>query len=209
MNDDRYNELLPWYVNGTLGDDERAEIDRHLVEHPDARAELAWYESLQKRMRDNAPAVPATIGLAKVMTLIHGDRPTWAERIGGFFSMLGMRPGAAMAAFALVAVQGGVIFSLMGDARRAEDEASELRATRATPVTEGPLLKLNFAPDAKEADIRFLLISVQGALVGGPGQLGDYYVRVPAGREAASAERLKSNPLLQSVVLAPGLPPTQ
>jgi anti-sigma factor RsiW len=213
MNDDRFDELLPWYVNGTLDDEERAWVDRYLVEHPDARAELAWYQSLQKRMRDNAPAVPATIGLAKVMTLIQGDRPTWAERVGGFFAAIfdgvGMRPTAALAALAVVAVQGGVIFNLLGDARLAEEEAAEVRATRATPVTEGPLLKLNFAPDAKEADIRFLLISVQGTLVGGPGQLGDYYVRVPAGREAASAEKLKSNLLLQSVVLAPGLPPTQ
>jgi hypothetical protein len=205
----RLDELLPWYVNGTLGDEDRAWVDRYLSENPEAKAELAWYQSLQSRMRDNAPAVPDTIGLDRVMTLIRGDQPTWRERIAGFFAGFGMSPTAAFAALALVAVQGGVIFSLLGDVNELRDEASDIRATRTQPVTEGPLLKLNFAPDAREADIRFLLISVQGTLVGGPGQLGDYYVRVPAGREAASADKLKSNPLLQSVTLAPGLPPTQ
>ncbi len=206
MSTDRFNELLPWYVNGTLGDEDRAWVERHLAEHPDARAELSWYESLQSRMQETAPAVPATIGLAKVMRLIQGDRPTIAERISAFFGDFGMRPAMALAGFALVAIQGGVIFNLMVDAQ--EDE-SEIRALKATRVEEGPMLKVNFAPDAKEADIRYLLMSVQGHLAGGPGQLGDYYVRVPAGKEAAIAEQLKANPIVQAVAVAPGVPPRE
>ena len=60
--------------------------------------------------------------------------------------------------------------------------------------SKGPLVKVNFAPDAKESDIRLLLVSVQGTLAGGPGQLGDYYVRVPAGKEALEEIR----PVLES-----------
>ena len=48
------------------------------------------------------------------------------------------------------------------------------------------MLKVSFAPDAKEADIRLLMIQVQGELAGGPGQLGDYYLR---GRPAAKRRR--------------------
>ena len=162
-----------------------------------------WYESLQSRMQESAPAVPATIGLAKVMRLIQGDRPTIAERISAFFGNFGMRPAMALAGFALIAIQGGVIFNLMADA---EQDASEIRALKATRVEEGPLLKVNFAPDAKEADIRYLLVTVHGHLTGGPGQLGDYYIRVPAGKEAAIAEQLKTNPIVQAVALAPGMP---
>ena len=47
MSTDRFDELLPWYVNGTLSDEDRAWVERHLAEHPDARAELDWYQSLQ------------------------------------------------------------------------------------------------------------------------------------------------------------------
>jgi len=206
MSTERFNELLPWYVNGTLSDEDRGWVERHLAEHPDARAELDWYHSLQSRMQENTPAVPATIGLAKVMRLIQGDRPTISERISAFFGDFGMRPAMALAGFALVAVQGGVIFSLMMDAR---EDQSEIRALKATRVEEGPMLKLNFAPDAKEADIRHLLMSVNGYLAGGPGQLGDYYVRVPAGKEAAIAEQLKANPIVQAVALAPGVPPRE
>jgi hypothetical protein len=150
--------------------------------------------------------VPATIGLAKTMHLIRGDRPTIAERISAFFGDFGMRPALALAGVAVMAVQGAFIFNLMHEAK---DDANEIRALRATRVEEGPLLKVNFAPEAKEADIRHLLMTVQGSLAGGPGQLGDYYIRVPAGKESQTAEQLKVNPIVQAVALAPGVPPRE
>lgn len=204
---DRFDELLPWYVNGSIGAEDRAFVDQYLAEHPEARSELDWYQSLSQRMQENVPAVPATIGLAKAMTLIRGDRPSLVERVSGFFgSVLGMRPAIALAGLAIFAVQGGVILNLMN---AAQDDASELRSLRASVSHDRPMLKLNFAPDAKESEIRLLLMSVRGELAGGPGQLGDYYVTVPAGKEAAIAKQLEGHPIVQSVTLAPGLPPKE
>lgn len=203
---ERFDELLPWYVNGSLGAEDRAWVDRYLAEHPEAQAELDWYRSLSARLQDNAPAVPETIGLARAMTLIRGDRPSFAERVTAFFGAFGVRPVTAFAGLAIIALQGGFILNLLNTA---QDDAVELRALRATTTDDRPMLKLNFAPDAKEAEIRHLLMSVQGHLAGGPGQLGDYFVVVPAGKEAAVAEQLKSNPIVQAVSLAPGLPPRE
>jgi ferric-dicitrate binding protein FerR (iron transport regulator) len=206
MSRERFEELLPWYVNGTASAEDRAWVERYLEQHPQERSELAWYQSLQTRLQEAAPAVPETIGLAKTLKLIRGDQPSFAERVSAFFANLGMRPAAAMAVFAVVAVQGVAIVNLLGEAK---DDATEIRALRATQVKEGPLLKLNLAPEAKEADIRLLLVSIDGQLVGGPGQLGDYYVRVPAGQEAQVLERLKAQPIVQAAALAPGLPPRE
>ena len=202
---ERFEELLPWYVNGTLSDADRAWVEDYLSRHPQADAELKWQQSLRERMLEGAPRVPATIGLDKAMKRIRGDRPTWSERIGSFVASLGMRPATALAAFAVVAVQGGVIVSLLGE----RDDAQELRALRAVQADEGPLLKLNFAPDAKEVDIRMLLVEIGGQIVGGPGQLGDYYVRVALGTQAQVLERLRGRPILQAASLAPGLPPRE
>ncbi|MEP7280366.1 MAG: hypothetical protein ABI696_00195 [Rubrivivax sp.] len=202
----RFDELLPFYVNGSLGTDDRAWVEQWLEAHPTARAELDWYRSLRERLHEAAPQVPETIGLAKTMTLIRGDRPTWSERVNAFLGSFAMRPAMALAGLAVVAIQGGFILSLL---HTADDDAAELRALRATVVEDRPLLKLNFAPVAQEEQIRHLLISIQGHLTGGPGQLGDYYVAVPAGKEAALAERLRNDPIVQAVTLAPGLPPRQ
>ncbi len=203
---DRFDELLPWYVNGSLGAEDREWVEKYLVEHPEARAELDWHQSLGARIQGNAPAVPATIGLARAMTLIRGDRPTISERITAFFGMLGVRPVAAFAGLAIFAVQGVFILNLLNASREGD---VEMRAIKATTADEGPMLKLNFAPDAKEAEIRHLLLSIQGRLAGGPGQLGDYFVVVPAGKEAAVADRLRANPIVQAVSVAPGLPPRE
>jgi len=203
---ERFEELLPWYANGTLGAEDRAFVETYLEQHPEARSELEWYRSLQQRVRENAPTVPATIGLARAMRLIQGDRPTMSERIGAFFGNFGLRPAYAMAALAVVAVQGGVIMNLLGDVR---ENADEIRALRAVRVEEAPMLKISFTPDAKEADIRMLMLQVRGELAGGPGQLGDYYLRVPAGSEPAALARVQAAPIVQAAALAPGVPPRE
>lgn len=203
---ERFEELLPWYANGSLGAEDRAWVDAYIEQHPEARSELDWYRSLQSRVQENAPAVPATIGLARTMRLIQGDRPTLAERIGAFFGNFGMRPSYALAALAVMAVQSGVIVNMLGSAR---DSADEIRALHAVRVEEGPMLKISFAPDAKETDIRMLVVQVHGELAGGPGQLGDYYLRVPAGSEAAALAQVKAAPIVQAASLAAGVPPRE
>ena len=60
-------------------------------------------------------------------------------------------------------------------------------------VEPGPYLKVNFKADAREADIRMLLVEVNGSLAGGPGQLGDWYVRIPEARIAAATDKLKAS----------------
>ncbi len=204
--DEKFSELLPWYVNGTLNAEDRAWVESYLKEHPAARAELEWYRSLKSKIQDSVPQVPATIGLAKTMLLIRGDRPTLAERISAFFGDFALRPAMALGMFAVLAVQSGVIFNMM---QQADDDEMQIRALKAVQVEEGPLLKVNFAPEAKEADIRFALVAVQGTLAGGPGQLGDYYIRVPAGKEQEYADRLKDKSIVQAVALVPGLPPRE
>lgn len=204
---DRFNELLPWYVNGTLVDTDRAWVEQHLAEHAEAREELAWFRALQSQLQHDAPVVPPSIGLARTLHLIRGDRPTFAERVSGVFAQLGMRPGLALAGLALVALQGGVIHELLRPEPGASvDDATQIRALDPPAAVAGPLLKLNFAPVAREVDIRLALVSVQGSLAGGPGPQGDYYVRVPAGRESESAEQLRDNAFVLRVTLATALP---
>jgi anti-sigma factor RsiW len=225
MSRERFAELLPWYVNGTLSEADRQWVEAYLKENPKARAELDWFRSLQQGIEESAPKVPATIGLTKTMALIRGDQPTLMERIMGFFGgmfatpaaagragragggALSLRPALAIALVVAVVVQAGIIASMFGS--RGGDQAAMMRAGSTVPAEEGPVLKLAFVPDAKEADLRLLLVGVQGTIVSGPGQLGDYYVRVPAGKEADAQKQLAASPLVQSAEIVPGLPPRQ
>ena len=212
----KFDELLPFYVNGTLNEADRAWVDEYLREHPTAGAELRWYESLQTKLHEDMPAVSSEVGLERAMRRIHAERPAPARRAAGpgfmdrlrdFFASITPQPvlrPALVGALAVVAVQAGIIFHIAGVN---EDESTQLRALQATSVVDqGPYLKVNFKPDAREADIRLLLVEVNGSLAAGPGQLGDYYVRVPAAQLAASGDKLKASGIVEQVAVVDALP---
>jgi len=212
----RFDELLPFYVNGTLEDPDREWVDTYLREHPKSAAELQWYRTLEETMKRDAPAVSAEVGLDKVMARIRAERaparakavpaqPSLGERVRGWLAALAPQPllrPALAGALAVVVVQGIVIANLATQ----DDDTSVIRAKVVTPVDPGPFLKVNFKADAREADIRLLLVEVNGSLAGGPGQLGDWYVRIPEARIAAAASAVKASPIVDGVARVDALP---
>ena len=112
-----------------------------------------------------------------------------------------LRPALA-GALAVVVVQGIVIANLSTQ----PGEGSEIRAHRPTVVDPGPFLKVNFKADAREADIRMLLVEIDGTLAGGPGQLGDWYVRIPEARIAVAADKIKASAIVDGVARVDALP---
>lgn len=212
---DRFDELLPFYVNDTLDQTDRDWVDAYLREHPKSAAELQWYRTLQETMRRDAPAVSAEVGLDKAMARIRGERtpsrpaakaaPGLGQRLREFFASITPQPllrPVLAGALAVVVVQGIVIANLT----TRPDESTEIRAQRPTVVDAGPFLKVNFKADAREADIRMLLVEVDGSLAGGPGQLGDWYVRIPEARIAAATATLKASPIVDGVARVDALP---
>ena len=217
----RFDELLPFYVNGTLSEADRAYVEDYLREHPAARAELSWYESLQRRLHEDAPPVSSEVGLERALQRIRTEgplpqrsrqpaAPTLFERLRDWLSSLVpqpmLRPALAVA-LAVVAVQAALIGSFVSRS----DETSELRALqlRGAAVEKGPYLKLNFKPDAREADIRMLLVEVHGNLAAGPGQLGDYYVHVPEQQLQAVTDKLAASSIVEAVAVVDALPAHQ
>ena len=200
---ERFQDLLPWYVNGRIGAEDRAWMDAQLAQQPQLQAQLQWHQNLRTELHAQAGALQDDLGLEKALARIRSQRPSLLQRLSTWLVPLTQRPAFALVALVAVVSQGGVIAHLLGERDPAD---SAVRSQGAVVVDDRPLLKLNFAPDAKEADIRMLLVSVQGRLVGGPGQLGDYYVAVPSGREAALAEQARAHPIVQAVALSAGLP---
>ncbi|MEO5697417.1 MAG: hypothetical protein ABIQ60_09835 [Burkholderiaceae bacterium] len=217
MSSTRFDELLPFYVNGTLDEADSTWFDAYLREHPGAAAELAWARSLQSRLREDAPAVSSEIGMERALQRIRAqgpaaDRerrsaPSARERLRGWVAAILPQPmlrPALAGALALVAVQSTVIVQMVGE--RADD-ASQLRSVAgSSPFDEGPFLKINFKGEARETEIRLLLVEVHGSLAAGPGQLGDYYVRVAPDKIAAASDKLRASTVVDAVAVVDGLP---
>jgi hypothetical protein len=217
----RFDELLPFYVNGTLDEADRAWVEAYLREHPQAAAKLDGCRTLQQRILDDVPPVSSEVGLERAIARIRREGPApqrprlavppsaW-ERLGDWFATLvpqAVFKPALAAALAVVAVQGVVIVQMTGEHG---DEASMIRSAPPTAVAEqGPYLKVNFKGDARESDIRLLLVEVNGSLAAGPGQLGDYYLRIPAAQANAAAAKLRSSAIVDAVAVVDGLPARQ
>jgi len=207
---DRLSELLPWYVNGSLDAGERAWVEQELRAHPEAAGELDWYRSLRDSVQADLPAVSDEIGLERALARIRAERPSPAARIepaapslagrvSRWLSGWGMTPAFAAAAV-VVLVQAGFIAHLLSQAT----PEREFRSLRPGAATGGAVLRINLKPEATEKDIRSLLREIGGRLVAGPGQLGDYYVEVPANREAAALARLQASPIVDAAAAIPG-----
>ena len=213
----RFDELLPFYANGTLSPADRAWVEDHLRTHPSARAELQWYESLQTHLREDVPAVSSEVGLERALQRIRAERPARpSERtpasttsplgrlrdwLVGILPQPMLQPAFATA-IAVVALQAAVIATLVAE----REDPTELRALRGSVTDKGPYLKVNFKADARETDIRMLLVSVGGSLAAGPGQLGDYYVRVPEQQLQASSDKLAASAIVDAVAVVDALP---
>lgn len=209
----RFDELLPFYVNGTLGDADRALVEGYLREHPQAANELRWLRSVQTITLGEAVPASSEVGLERAMRRVRAEReateqqatPSAVQRVRDWLSRLVPAPllkPALAGALAVVALQAIVISSLVGE----RDETSLIRAVPGSAVDQGPYVKLNFRPDAREADIRMLLVDVQATLASGPGQLGDYYLRVPASQIPEVTARLGMSAIVEGVAVVDALP---
>ncbi len=224
-------ELLPWYANGTLSDAERAQVEAVLQKDAHAPAELALLQHLQQRLQAEVPDVSDEIGFERTMRRIRADAvaeeaaiakataaqaaaapqaaraapaaPSLTERIRGWFEGMRLSPAFAMAALVIV-VQAGFIFKLAGND---DSEYTQIRSLPGAAAPSGQLFRIAFKPEASETDIRMLLVSVQGNIESGPGQLGDYYVRVPVDAALDAGVKMKAAPIVDAVLTVDAVPP--
>jgi len=181
-NDAHVSEALPWYVNGTLAPDRRAEVDDHLRGCARCRAELEWLVRLRADVQASTPASQGDLGLSRfldriasesnVVPLRRPERPRW------------MGPALALAAGVLV-VQGVVIGVML------HERSQTLQPLSGPPAARGTLLQVTFVPTATEAQIRGAVIAAGAEIVAGPGALGIYTLSVAPERLGAATHALE------------------
>lgn len=165
--DPELEQLLPWYVNGTLSEAERQRVESYLESSAEARQELAFLEGLRGRVKDmDYGNTPGEMGLKRLQREIARDRPAAhhaARTAPGWW-----RP-AAIAASLVIAIQAGILMQTLTGGGDIVPAGGEI---------EGVVLQASFAPDATEAEIRALLQAVDGSLVDGPGEIAVYRIRL-------------------------------
>ncbi|MCW5623418.1 MAG: hypothetical protein KIT73_01710 [Burkholderiales bacterium] len=175
--------LLPWFVNGTLDEAGRHTVEAGLEASATLRAERDWLVALRRDVQAETIAAPDDAGLAQLMQRIDGERPANVVSLPVAKRARWFAPVLALAA-SLVLGQAIVIGVLLGE----RDEG--FRPLSGPTATAGDRIQIRFQPEATEAQIRTLLLDIDGDIVAGPGALGLYTIRVETGRSGAVLQRL-------------------
>jgi hypothetical protein len=195
---DRFAELSRKAATGGLSAAEREWLEAHLREHPNKHAELEWDQAFAAKLEEKVAAMPAMPGWERTRRALRTAStapraPGVLDRLSEWLaSTLGVPLNVQAIAAALILAQAGVIGLLAWQQR---PEYSEFRAGARDDAPRGPLLRVSFRQDIREADLRKALADVGGEIVGGPGQLGIYLVRVEDGDLRIAAERLRATGL--------------
>jgi len=166
--DKRIQELLPFYVNGSLGDAERAEVEAMLATDPDIRAEVEFLSRLRSEVKDvDLESSPGELGLARVLRTIETPAPRW-------------QTGRLAASFVAGLSIAGILAYMTGS----QDAGEFVQASQGAGATT---LTIAFQPLAQEAQISKLLIENGLEIVSGPSALGIYKVATIDGKAPGSA----------------------
>jgi anti-sigma factor RsiW len=209
----RTQELLPWFLNGTLEGEEAQQVEQHLQECPACQSELEclivlrsdYVESelapeakgafarLRPRLMDEAapttraPRRPPSRGKARQTTI-----PGWA--------MARLGPIPVWVKLAL-AVQFALIFGLGWQVLQPDRSALPYHVLSAAGAPEhaaGSLVVV-FDPGSPQREVARILHGTGGRVVDGPTASNGYVVAVPDGSLSVALNRLRAEP---AVVLA-------
>lgn len=180
-------DLLPWYVNGSLAPAETSAVEKHLAECDECRADLEHERVLSRE----ASGLPLDVehGWARMQDRLTADRPL----AGGLLRRripLGWALAAQAACLALVV--GGMTLA----------PSQPVRLYRAlgasTPPANGNLVVM-FKPETSEAALRGALRASGARVVDGPTISGAYVLHVDTTRRTDVLKRLRAT---SSVTLA-------
>lgn len=199
--------LLPWYLNGTLTEEEHRQVEQHLTDCETCRTELEGLRQLREEVRsaNEAQPGPSPDLFQRVMARIelekesapHTPAPAqpmserrMTERVQALFAPRWV----PVLASALIVVQLGVIVGLLGVRPRERHSSLE---TLSGPVEQErtargqvALLRVAFREQAPEQEIRALLQSLGGRIVDGPTAAGFYQIEVRLStRDAGAPEK--------------------
>jgi hypothetical protein len=207
----RFSELLPWLANGRLGRDDAQWMGSWMVTRPEAQQEfislLATQANLANQRFDFDPEVSLVRALRRLrdssaVSTAAAANKGWAQWFKQQFSRFQFHP-LRYAAVLVIAVQSG---ALLNQKLLLDEKYGVARTTPvANKVDEVVLMRITFDPDIREEELRLAIASVNGKIVGGPGRLGDYYVKVEGTAENAK-KRLKTYPKVVSTLVVASVP---
>jgi hypothetical protein len=152
-------------------------MESKLALSPAAARRLAHERALSQSVPGMMAPAAQEIGLERLLALVRADKPStsaapsgWRKTMAAIQQWLA-QPRVATAMALMVFVEAGLVGWLASAI--GTDHPSEARSAG---VTEVRTLRVTFVPSASEAQVRMALIKAGAHIVGGPTQLGEYWL---------------------------------
>lgn len=191
---DEVQQLLPWFVNRTLGDSERHLVEAHLAQCTECSAELAAEQRLAAAMGSSA-AVDTPPAWDRMKRKLHAEGPTglgppmpfWRRRVPLVWALAG--PLAAAAAIVVLFV----------NLPATPSPQAQYRALGTAEIAPPANLVVQFQTSSLVGDMQQALQSADARLVSGPTSTGAYLAYVDPPRRQLALKQLRDS---QAVMLA-------
>jgi hypothetical protein len=189
------NELLPWFVNGTLEPAARSLVAHHLQECMACHQESIHLQRLQAAVQDEGEDLEASRALQRLKQRIAPPsavqhEAAWRRWFSRWHQADPWLRGALLAQFAVV------LMLTVGWAGRADSPDYHTLSAPPSPTmaaTGAPRITIVFDGAQPERDLRALLLSVRAQVVDGPSPEGAYVVAVPPGQQASALTQLRGH----------------
>ena len=186
--------LLPWFVNETLSDDERASVDRHLCECARCRREVEFLRQLQTFCRSAPATIDATPGPRNLKDRASGASSRgsvgpWLQRFLEHWRRAPQWTRWVIAGEFAVAV---ALTPFVGALDR--ESSTPYRTLGASPASPFGTIAVVFMPDIAEAEMRRILQAAGARIVDGPTSTDAYVLQVPTEHRTDALVTLRSEP---------------
>ncbi len=190
-------ELLPWFINESLGNRERDLVMVHLRECPECRTERDQLQTIESFVKTGAVAIPNyRFSYHRLRSRIN-EAERNRESIAGWDSGLASRkwiPFAGIAASLafVVAVIGSFQSSIEGSG--VTQTADEYHTLTSQTLEHGSKhqVALTFIQPIQAQTMRKALIETRSNIISGPDEAGTYIVEVNVPPEMSSEDFLES-----------------
>jgi anti-sigma factor RsiW len=192
------SELLPWYVNGTISEDERAQVDAHLIQCANCRHDLAQDRLVYRGMNaDRAVEYMPAASLKRMQSRL--DAVEAAAPVNAPSERPDRRPmqwqGLLAASIAVMAVAISLLAANQWMQFRARTLTPKYHTvTSPMPRAQGEVIRAVFSPAITLVEVQAILDNAGLRIVSGPTEAGVYSLAANSGRSvSASLEILRSN----------------
>jgi len=182
-------DLMPWYLNGTLGERDRQKVESHVVECEMCRGELAQERRIHRAVTVEAAVeyIPAA-SLKRLQAQLDAlgddgiDTPATRTRapFRGWYAA-----AASVAVVAAVAAsmyyKGWIVFGSEVGARRYHT------VTTSRPQAPGEVIRAVFSPTITLIELQAILDEAQLRIVSGPTEAGVYSLAPNSSRPVSSS----------------------